>query len=179
MAFWKDFDEILTAEMASTAGGLLAGTLLAFITNKIELIPALLIFLPGFLEMRGNISGSLSARLSSALFLGATKPKIRKNRILRGNVAAALFLVLLVSVILGMAAFFMNMVFFGIFDYRIIYIAFIAGMLSNVIEVPLAVFTTFWLFRHGHDPNNVMGPYVTTTGDISSIIAIFIAIVII
>ena len=179
MAFWKDFDEILTAEMASTAGGLLAGTLLAFITNKIELIPALLIFLPGFLEMRGNISGSLSARLSSALFLGATKPKIRKNRILRGNVAAALFLVLLVSVILGMAAFFMNMVFFGIFDYRIIYIAFIAGMLSNVIEVPLAVFTTFWLFRHGHDPNNIMGPYITTTGDISSVLSIFIAIVII
>jgi len=179
MAFWKDFDEILTAEMASTAGGLLAGTLLAFITNKIELIPALLIFLPGFLEMRGNISGSLSARLSSALFLGATKPKIRKNRILRGNVAAALFLVLLVSVILGMAAFFMNMVFFGIFDYRIIYIAFIAGMLSNVIELPLAVFTTFWLFRHGHDPNNIMGPYITTTGDISSVLSIFIAIVII
>jgi len=179
MAFWKDFDEIVTAEMASTAGGLAAGTMLAFITNQIELIPALLIFLPGFLEMRGNISGSLSARLSSALFLGATKPKVRKNRILRGNVAAAMLLVVVVSIILGVVAFFANAVFFGVVDYRIIAIALIAGILSNVVEVPIAVLTTFWLFRHGHDPNNIMGPYVTTTGDITSIISVFIAIVII
>jgi mgtE-like transporter len=179
MPFWKDFDEILTAEMASTAGGLAAGTLLAFITNQIELIPALLIFLPGFLEMRGNISGSLSARLSSALYLGATKPKVRKNRILKGNVAASMLLVVVVSIILGVVAFFANAVFFGILDHRIIAIALIAGILSNLVEIPVAVFTTFWLFRHGHDPNNVMGPYVTTTGDITSIISVFIAIVII
>jgi mgtE-like transporter len=179
MAFRKDFDEILTAEMASTAGGLAAGTMLAFITNQIELIPALLIFLPGFLEMRGNISGSLSARLSSALLLGVTKPKVRKNRILRGNVAAAMLLVIVVSVILGAVAFFANGIFFGVYDYRIIGIAFIAGLLSNMIEIPLAVLTTFWIFRHGHDPNNIMGPYVTATGDISSIISVFIAIVII
>jgi mgtE-like transporter len=179
MPFWKDFDEILTAEMASTAGGLVAGTLLAFITDKIELIPALLIFLPGFLEMRGNISGSLAARLSSGLFLGAERPRLRRNRILRGNVTAALSLALVVSVILGVVAFFANMAFFGVYDFRIVYIALIAGLLSNVVEVPIAVLTTFWLFRHGHDPNNIMGPYVTTTGDISSIIAIFIAIVII
>ena len=179
MSFRKDFDEIVTAEMASTTGGLAAGTLLAFITNQIELIPALLIFLPGFLEMRGNISGSLSARLSSALFLGAARPRVKKNRILKGNVIAAMLLVLVVSVILGSVAFFANWVFFGIFDYRIIAIALIAGILSNVVEVPVAVLTTFWLFRHGHDPNNIMGPYVTTTGDISSIISVFIAIVII
>jgi mgtE-like transporter len=179
MRLWKDFDEILTAEMASTAGGLLAGTLLAFITNQIELIPALLIFLPGFLEMRGNISGSLAARLSSGLYLGAERPRLRKNRILKGNVSAAMLLVIVVSLILGIVAFLANMVFFGILDFRIVWIAIIAGLLSNVVEIPIAVLTTFWLFRHGHDPNNVMGPYVTTSGDISSIVAIFIAIVII
>ncbi len=179
MAFWKDFDEIITAEMASVTGGLVAGTILAFIVNKIELIPAIFIFLPGFLEMRGNISGSVSARLSSALFLGATKPKVRKNRILRGNVLAAILLAVVVSTMLGFVALFANMLFFHLLDYRIIGIAFIAGILSNLIEIPLTIFTTFWLFRHGHDPNNIMGPYVTTTGDISSIISIFIAVLII
>lgn len=179
MAFWKDFDEILTAEMASITGGLLAGTLLALIINKIELIPALFIFLPGFLEMRGNISGSISARLSSALFLGVTKPKVRKNRILRGNVLASVLLVVVVSTMLGVVAYFANLAFFGVTDIRIIPIAFIAGLLSNLVEIPLTVLTTFWLFRHGHDPNNIMGPYVTTTGDITSIISVFIAIVIV
>jgi mgtE-like transporter len=176
MAFWKDFDEILTAEMASITGGLVAGTVLAFVINKIELIPAIFILLPGFLEMRGNISGSLSARMSSALFLGAAKPKVRKNRILRGNAAAAILLAVVVSTILGLVAFFANMVFFHVLDYRIIGVALIAGVLSNLIEIPLTVFTTFWLFRHGHDPDNIMGPYVTTTGDIVSIIALLIAI---
>jgi len=179
MAFWKDFDEILTAEMASISGGIVAGTLLAYITHHVELVPALFILLPGFLEMRGNISGSLSARLSSALFLGAAKPKVRKNRIMKGNVLASVLLVIVVSTMLGFVAFFANMVFFHILDYRIIAIAFIAGLLSNLIEIPLTVLTTFWLFRHGHDPNNIMGPYVTTTGDISSILSIFIAIVIV
>ena len=179
MPIWKDFDEILTAEMASTAGGLAAGTLLAFITNQIELIPALLIFLPGFLEMRGSISGSLAARLSSGLFLGAERPRMRKNRILRGNVAAALLLVVIVSLVLGAVAFLANAALFGIHDSRIIGIALVAGILSNLIEIPVTVLATFWLFRHGHDPNNIMGPYVTTTGDISSIISIFIAVLII
>jgi mgtE-like transporter len=179
MPFWKDFDEILTAEMASITGGVAAGTLLAYITHQVELIPALFIFLPGFLEMRGNISGSLSARLSSALFLDAAKPRVRKNRILRGNVLASILLVIVLSTMLGAVAFLANMAFFHVTDYRIIPIAFIAGLLSNLIEIPLTVFTTFWLFRHGYDPNNIMGPYVTTTGDISSIISIFIAIVII
>jgi len=179
MTFWKDFDEILTAEMASITGGLVAGTVLAFVVNKIELIPAIFILLPGFLEMRGNISGSLSARMSSALFLGAAKPKVRKNRILRGNVAAAILLAVVVSTALGFVAFFANMVFFHVLDYRIIGVALIAGVLSNLIEIPLTVFTTFWLFRHGHDPNNIMGPYVTTTGDISSILSIFLAVLIV
>jgi mgtE-like transporter len=179
MPFWKDFDEILTAEMASITGGLLAGTILAFVINKIELIPAIFIFLPGFLEMRGNISGSLSARLSSGLFLGAAKPRVKKNRILKGNVLASIFLVIAVSTILGIVALIANAAIFGIYDYRIIGIALIAGLLSNLIEIPLTVMTTFWLFRHGHDPNNIMGPYVTTTGDISSIISIFIAVLII
>lgn len=179
MAFWKDFDEILTAEMASVTGGIAAGTILAFVVNKIELIPAIFILLPGFLEMRGNISGSLSARMSSALFLDVAKPKVRKNRILRGNVLAAILLAIVVSTVLGFVAFFANMVFFGVLDYRIIAISLMAGLLSNLIEIPLTVFTTFWLFRHGHDPNNIMGPYVTTTGDISSILSIFIAVLII
>ena len=179
MPFWKDFDEILTAEMASVTGGLVAGTILAFVINKIELVPAIFIFLPGFLEMRGNISGSLAARLSSSLFLGAARPRVKKNRILKGNVAASVLLVVVVAAILGVVAFFANWIFFGVYDSRIIGIALIAALLSNLIEIPLTVLTTFWLFRHGYDPNNIMGPYVTTTGDISSIISIFIAVMII
>lgn len=157
----------------------MAGFLLAFAIDRIELIPGILIFLPGFLEMRGNISGSMSSRLSSALFLGIIKPKVRKNRVIRGNIIATFFLAIIVSLVLGIIAYFVNLHFFGIVTPEIILIALIAGILANTIQIPLTLFTTFWLFRHGHDPNNIMGPYLTSTGDVISIISLLIAIVIV
>jgi len=177
--FTKDFREIFSAEILSITGGLFAGTLLAFAIGKIELVPGIFILLPGFLEMRGNISGSLSARLSSGLHLGIVKPKIEKNKIVRGNVIASVLLVIIVSAVLGTVAYFANLYFFGVNNISIIFIALFAGIFSNIIEIPITIFTTFWLFRHGHDPNNIMGPYVTTIGDIVSILSLLIAIVII
>ena len=179
LMFTKDFREIFSAEILSITGGLFAGTLLAFAVGKLELVPGILILLPGFLEMRGNISGSLSARLSSGLHLGVVKPKIEKNRAVKGNVIASVILVILVSAVLGLVAYFANMYFFGVNNAAIIFIALFAGIFSNVIEIPITILITFWLFRHGHDPNNIMGPYVTTIGDVVSISSLLIAIVII
>jgi cation transporter-like permease len=34
----------------------------------------------------------------------------------------------------------------------------------------------FWLFKRGHDPNNVIGPLVTTMGDVVSIVALAVAL---
>ncbi|HLD49254.1 MAG TPA: magnesium transporter, partial [archaeon] len=83
------------------------------------------------------------------------------------------------SAVLGTVAYFANLYFFGVNNISIIFIALFAGIFSNIIEIPITIFTTFWLFRHGHDPNNIMGPYVTTIGDIVSILSLLIAIVII
>jgi len=55
----------------------------------------------------------------------------------------------------------------------------IAGIIVNAIEIPLTLFTTFYLFRKGHDPNNIMGPFITSTGDVTSIISLLIALVLI
>lgn len=174
----KDFREIFYGELVSLTGGIVAGTMLASATNQIMLVPGLFILLPGFLEMRGSISGSMSARLSSGLFLKITKPQARNNRFLRENVIAAVILAFVVSLVLGLVSFAFSYYFFGITNAKIIYVAIVAGLLSNIIEIPLTIMANFWLFRHGHDPNNIMGPYITTIGDIASVASILIAIVI-
>ncbi len=74
MEFNEKFKEILFSQIISIIGGLIAGTFLAVHTDQLLLVPGLFILLPGFLEMRGSISGTLSARLSSGLFLGVIKP---------------------------------------------------------------------------------------------------------
>ncbi|MBI4020305.1 MAG: magnesium transporter [Candidatus Aenigmarchaeota archaeon] len=175
----SDFREILFANIFSVTGGLFAGSLLSFAIDKAYLIPGLFILLPGFLEMRGSISGSLSARLSSGLWLEAMRPQVKGNRILRGNVMAALLLAVCVSLVLGGAAFLLSWLVFGKAITAIILVALIAGLLSNVIEIPATVMTTFWLFRRGEDPNNIMGPYVTTLGDVVSIFSLLLAMVVV
>ena len=172
----KQFEGEVFVEIISATGGIFAGSMLALSIGKIELLPGLLILLPGFLEMRGNISGSLSARLSAALFLKYTKPKIKNNFLLKENVISAVALALIVSFFLGAVAFLISYYIFGIYSLSIIYIAMIAGIISNLIEIPVTVLTTFWLFRHGHDPNNVMGPYLTALGDIVSVASILAVI---
>src|SRR3989344_5202118 len=141
----KDFLEILSGQFVSVTGGLVAGSLLAFYTNKILLIPGLLVLIPGFFEMRGSISGSLSARLSSALHLGTLSPEARNNKLLRSNIISSWIIVVLVSLILGIVAYLAIWFFFHIQEPSIILVALIAAIVSNIIVIPLTTRTTLLL----------------------------------
>ncbi len=175
----KNFKEIFLSQIVSIIGGLITGTILVAYTEKLFLIPGLLILLPGFLEMRGNISGSFTSRLSSGLFLGVIKPNKIKTKIINGNLMASFFLAIIISLTLGILAFLFNYLILKVVYVKIIFVPLIAGVIANTIEIPLALATTFYLFKRGHDPNNIMGPFITSTGDVTSIIALLVAITII
>lgn len=177
--FDANFKDIFFSQIVSVLGGLLAGTALALYTGKLLLIPGMLILLPGFLEMRGNISGSFALRLSSGLFLGVVKPNKFNTKIIRGNLIASLLLAVFVSLALGLLAFSFSFLVTGAFVPWIILLPVVAGIITNVVEIPLTLFATFYLFTKGHDPNNIMGPFLTSTGDVTSVISLLIAIVII
>ncbi len=175
----KDLQEILYTELIAITGGLFAGFLLASALDKVDVIPGLFILLPGLLEMRGAIIGSLAARLSSGLFLKYIKPDFKKMRVLNQNIIATFLLGLVVSSILGTVAFFLSYYIFDVYFPKIILIAIIASIVSNIIEIPLTIISVFRLFRQGYDPNNIMGPYMTTMVDIISILSLMFAIVVI
>lgn len=175
----RNFKEIFWSQIISILGGLLAGTVLALYTEKLLLIPSMFILLPGFLEMRASISAPLASRLSSGLFLGVIPPKknsITKTRIIQGNVLASFFLSIITAFLLGLIVFVMNYLVFEIYTPKLLFVIVIAGVLANTLEIPLASFVTFYLFRKGHDPNNIMGPFLTSLGDITSIVALLIAL---
>ncbi|MBI5228864.1 magnesium transporter [Candidatus Micrarchaeota archaeon] len=174
--FDNSFKEMLSAELVSITGGLAAGVLLAYHTDKILLVPGMLILLPGFLEMRGNISGSFASRLSSGLFLGVIKPTKLRSKIVEGNLIASFALVILISLALGLIAGLFSFLTTGMFAHRIVLLALLAGLIANAVEIPLTLLVTFYLFKKGHDPNNVMGPFITSTGDITSILALLVAL---
>jgi mgtE-like transporter len=175
--FDRGFRDMFLSQIVSLIGGLAAGTMLAIYTDEIFLIPGIFIILPGFLEMRGNISGSFASRLSSGLFLGVIDPKRTDTKLVRGNVVASFFIAVAVSLSLGLLAFFFNWFVFGIFMLEIVLLPVVAAVIANLIEVPLTLLATFYLFRKGHDPNNIMGPFITSTGDITSIVSLLLAMV--
>ncbi len=177
--FDGSFKEMFSSQIVSMIGGLIGGTILAVYTNKLILIPGMLILLPGFLEMRGNISGTFASRLSSGLFLGVIKPNRMQTKIIKGNLAASFLLAIFISLVLGVVAFLFNLIVFEMVIPKIILIPLIAGIIANAIEITLTLFTTFYLFKKGHDPNNIMGPFVTTTGDVTSILSLLLTIFII
>ncbi len=178
--FSTDFHDILYSQVISLVGGMIAGIVLAVYTDKLLLIPGMLILLPGFLEMRGNISGSFASRISSGLFVGVVRPQTHHlTKLFKGNITASFALAIIVSLSLGVIAFIFNYLTLRVVALQLIYIPLIAGVIANAIEIPLALFFTVYFFKKGHDPNNIIGPFITSTADISSIIALLIALVIV
>src|SRR3989338_4204866 len=172
--FDKNFKEILTSQIVSIIGGLIAGTILALYTNNLLLLPGILIILHGLLEMRGNISGSFASRLSSGLFLGVVNPNKIKTKIVRGNVIASFLSTIILSLVLGFIAFLFTFFVSQAIIINIVLLPLFAGIVANAIEIPLTLFTTFYFFKKGHDPNNIMGPFVTSIGDLTTIISLLI-----
>lgn len=171
----KDFFEILGAQMISSTISIIAGSLIAFYKDNLLIIPGLLILIPGFLEMKGAVFGSLTARLSSALHV---HKKITHMYILQ-NALASFILAFVLSLALGIITFFLTKFIFQKTLLELIFFPVVASIISSIILIPAFIKTTIWLFRHKYEPDDIMGPYITSLGDIVSTIALIIAVAVI
>ena len=68
--------EGLPALVLSSFGGIIAGIILGGMKAEIQAVPGLLVLIPALLAIRGNVYGSLGARLSTGLHQGLIEPKI-------------------------------------------------------------------------------------------------------
>jgi mgtE-like transporter len=174
----RDFKEILVAELIAVSWSLLAGLFLSFITGKLETIPAFFIILPGFIGMKGSVEGSLGARISSALHKGTLKAKKPSKKRLFIEGVVSFFLMVCMSLFLGLLAFILSWALFKELFLKILFIPLIAVLISVFIELPVFIYSTLWLYSHGHDPDNIIAPYVTSINDVTSIISLVIAVVV-
>lgn len=170
-------EEGLLASAVSIGVGVVAGLGLAAMRGTLQEMAGLLVMIPAFMGMRGNISGSLSNRISTALHKGSLKPVYRWS----GSVS----LDILGFMVLGSAA----SLLVGVFAYvvclalgfptagfmRLTLTSLIAGVIANLVMIFLTFFSTIFFFRRGVDPDTVMGPYITSIGDVVSVISLFAA----
>ena len=132
-------------------GDLIAGLILGKMTFFLETFPGLLVIIPGAIGMRGNIFGSFASRLSTNLHIGILSPKFEFSEQLNYNIFSSFVLTLVLSLFLGIVAKILCILFnqpsISLMDF--ILISVIAGVISNMIMLPITMLVSFKSFEHG------------------------------
>ena len=165
--------------VVSLVAGLFAGTILGseVMRDGIERVPGILVLLPAFLATRGGVYGSLGARLSSGLHQGVIEPNFRRDQRLSNAVVASFINGMVVSVFIAIVAFLVLWIGAGGGNLlQLVAIMFISGLLSAILMLSALVSVVFVGYRRGLDPDNIVGPLVTTLGDVFGVVFLLVAI---
>ncbi|RRJ33521.1 magnesium transporter [Halocatena pleomorpha] len=174
----KAYREGVGALSASTVGSLLAGIVLSGLKTEFRLLPGLLVLVPALLATRGNVYGSLGARIATALHQGLLTPSLSsRDKRLESAVVAALTNGVLTSAFAAIAAF----VFLWVLSEpavlgALLAVAVLAGLLSGLALSITVVVVVFAGYRRGYNPDTLVGPIVTTTGDIFGVFFLYLAV---
>ena len=170
--------EGLIALLICAIGDLIAGIILGKMTFFLETFPGLLVIVPGAIGMRGNIFGSFASRLSTSLHIGLISPEFEFSEDLNNNIFSSFVLTLVLSIFLGIVAkifcILLNYQSISLVDF--ILICTIAGIISNLIMLPITMFVSFKSFEHGWDPDNITSPIIAAFGDLFTLPAIIVSI---
>ncbi|AFK17876.1 hypothetical protein E6P09_03755 [Haloferax mediterranei ATCC 33500] len=173
------YKEALPALAASLVGGLIAGVVLGGMRAELRAVPGLLVLVPALLATRGNVYGSLGARIATGLHQGLVEPHVTSgDKRLRAATTAALANGVLTSTFAAVVAFFL-LSFLGstVAPLSILVgIAIVAGLLSGIVLTVVVVTVVFAGYRRGRNPDTIVGPVVTTTGDVFGILFLLIAV---
>ncbi|WP_128476858.1 magnesium transporter [Halorussus pelagicus] len=176
------YREALPALAASVVGGLFAGVVLGGMRAELRAVPGLLVLVPALLATRGNVYGSLGARLSTGLHQGLVEPAFgsvfdRDSRV-TAAVAAALANGILASLFAAtVAVLVLTLLAEPVAPLAtLLAIALVAGLLSGVALTVAVVSVVFVGFRRGYNPDTLVGPLVTTTGDVFGIAFLLLAV---
>ena len=170
--------EGLIALLICAVGDLIAGIILGKMTFFLETFPGLLVMIPGAIGMRGNIFGSFASRLSTNLHIGVISPKFELSEELNHNIFSSFVLTLVLSLFLGIIANLMCLLLhypaMSLIDF--ILISVMAGIISNLIMLPITMIISFKSFQHGWDPDNITSPIIAAFGDLFTLPAIILSL---
>ena len=166
--------EGLIALLICAIGDLIAGIILGNMTFFLETFPGLLVIIPGAIGMRGNIFGSFASRLSTNLHIGIISPDFKLSEDLNYNIFSSFVLTLVLSLFLAVVAKFLCLLLhypsMELIDFILICV--IAGVISNLIMLPITMFVSFKSYEHGWDPDNITSPIIAAFGDLFTLPAI-------
>ncbi|ELY56664.1 magnesium transporter [Natronolimnohabitans innermongolicus] len=176
--FWSIYREALPILIIALGGGLFAGVVLESIIESVERFPGLLVMVPVFLATRGNVYGALGGRISSGLHQGLIEPRFERDDRLVNAVIASFVNGIGISIVIGVITW-LALLLIGwevAALYELVGIMLISGLLTSVVLIGGLLALIFAGYKRGYDPDNLVGPIVTTLGDIFGMLFMLFAI---
>jgi mgtE-like transporter len=180
-AFWTIYREALPVLLVALLGGLFSGLVLEELLESVVRFPGLLVMVPVFLATRGNVYGALGGRISSGLHQGLIPPEFEWNDRLVNAIAASFVNGISISIVIGVLS-------WGALRIlgwpsaalsELVAIMLIAGTLTSVVLIFGLLGILFGGYRLGYDPDNLVGPIVTTLGDVFGMLFLLVAVAIV
>lgn len=163
------YRETLPILVVSLGGGLFAGLVLEGLLDSVAEFPGLLVMVPVFLATRGNVYGALGGRIASGLHQGLIEPRLQYDARLVNAAFASLVNGIGISIVIGVVTWLVLTVLPNwepAMLVQLVGIMFVAGVLTSVVMIAGMLVLIFAGFKYGYDPDNLVGPIVTTLGDI-------------
>lgn len=153
-----------------------AGLFLGEMEHDLERLPGLLAMVPAILAMRGNIYASMTSRLGTASHFGLLPRDRWFSPLVWQNLGAAMLLGLVVSAAAAVMAHAATRM-LGLESIGVPLLAFIAvtsSILSGLVMSGVSLLTMRVSFRRGLDMDNIAGPIIMTTGDLFTLMSLFL-----
>ena len=174
----RAYRDSFVALCLSAITSLVAGVTLATTTGTLEELPGLLLLVPAALAVKGNVFGALGSRLGTTIHAGTFRLSPRLDSAVGQNIAAAMLLSLVISVVIAVLAKGVAIVFavsptMSVADF--IVVSAVGGLLASVFVLAITLLLAGGSGRYGWDLDNVVSPLVTAASDLMSLPALIIA----
>jgi mgtE-like transporter len=146
---------------------LIPAILMELMVEDLVANPAILVLIPPFVAVAGNLGAILASRLSSAAHLGLITLRGSPDRLVYQNLGVILLLAFLTFLALGLMTHVTALVIHvpspGL--GTLVPVTLLAGMVVTVATCLIAYKVTAYTFVKGDDPDNVVIPVITSTMD--------------
>lgn len=152
-----------------------AGLVLSGRTTVME-SGVLLAMIPVVNGLGGNIGTILASRLSSGLHIGSVQPKLG-DRVMMRDLKHTMMLAVIVFAFIALAFNIATLVMDmgdGLGPGPLTLILLGAGMIQTSTIIVLSIVLSITSFKRGIDPDNVVIPMITTSGDVVGILAVVV-----
>ena len=164
---------------------LAAGQFLDQTLEGLKLIfPLILLMVPAFIDITGDLAGVIGARVTSHLYTGELDEVFRPYRLLLTNLIAIFLVsttayaflgVCVIAITIGLTPV-LGPIFPAAGFPQLFFAILAAGVLATVATSVIGLFAARLVYRSGRDPDSIIPPLTTTVGDLLGIIFIAIAI---